>query len=777
MVRAVGRWFVAAVVILPLAVAGTALSKPAVKPVVKVRTADQAVKLLATAQGEDLAAATNWLEGQPDLLTKQARLLTDALGKAPADAEFAGRVLGLLDGRGPEGCAYAASLVGIARPGVTEAMLFQTTDVMRCAAMSGAMANLLRSLPDPLKNPAAERIALRVLEIARNWRDASAARTACRFILSGSDRLRHEALATMMAARPAETGECLVQAYAEESSRPEGDASFRADLLNSVVVLTGLDSVPTLRLALEQPADRDLACTLLQGRGAAALEGLIFAIRTGDARSEGVRSCLHVLGGVAIPGVLPLLDHPSARIRAFAIEFLKKFRSPEARDALQKRFLAGGGSVDRQVLLGLLAAYPSVEVEETFREALSSPDARMRRAGLDAVESSQATNLLKHLREIAEEDGEAPLRRRALEVAWRLDDLTILPLARRMATYEEPVVATMAIRILGFLGGRDDAAIVAKLLGHKEPEVAAAALEAAWVLSLAEPRKGGVEYLAAPKRKAPGKVREIACEGLSTKVIGKKGPLVVVLPGGPAMDLTWAWPSLEDLADDAVVAFVSPVPVDGAPAAAGLVQPAQIECVRQALGGGRVVLLSRGLGGTWALSLAAALPDAVAGVAALMAPLPGRLQEVDDALRVALKPPFQGLVASILETRARFAPAALNAYLARLFAPAMAGKAEPAEALGLAWDAAREDRAIALLDRPEVRFVPAESRARFLIVVPAGLTQAAVDAYGALATSASDRVTLQSFEGCGFLPEVACTSKVVKAIEGLVRAANAGVKP
>jgi len=240
------------------------------------------------------------------------------------------------------------------------------------------------------------------------------------------------------------------------------------------------------------------------------------------------------------------------------------------------------------------------------------------------------------------------------------------------------------------------------------------------------------------------------------------------------MDLTWAWPTLQDLADDAVVAFVSPIVAEGDTTSSGLVQPAQIECVRQVLGGGRVILVSHGLGGTWALSLAAALPDAVAGVAAVMAPLPGRLEDIEETLREALKDPFRALAKAVLEARARFVPAALNRALSRLFASTMAGKAEPASALGLGWDVAREERAIALLDRPEIRFVPAESHALFLLVVPTGLSQAATDAYVALATSAPDRFAVQSWEGCGFLPEVGCTSKAIKAFGAFIRAASAG---
>ena len=618
------------------------------KPPVKVRTVEQALKLLPTAQGDDLAAVAAYLDGRPDLLPRQAKALAAIVAKAPADAEVALRVLDRVRGREAAGCTFAAEQLDAGRPGWQEALLLRSPDLPRCPAMSAALGRLMRRLPDPAKSPDSEKVARRVLAIAQQRKDAVAANTSCRFLLGGPNGLRAETLKTLMIARPETSGECLVQAYAEEAARAEGDPYLRADLLKGLVTLSGVDSVPTLRLALENKDDRDLACALLRDRGPAAIDGLVFAVRTGDARSEGVKACLFAMGVPAIRGVLPLLDHPSPRIRGFAIEFLGRFRSPEARDVLQKHFLGPPGLVDRQVLLGLLDAYPADEVEEPLREALSCDDPRMRHAGLDAVESTRAAGLLKALQELAEEDPDPAIRRRALEVAWHLNDATVLPLARRMATYEEDVpVAAMAIRLLGFLGGKEEAAIVGRLIGHKDPGVAAAAVEAGWLLGLEAPRKDKVEYVGPAKAKEPKGVRELACPGVRAKVRGKKGPAVIVLPGGPGMDLSWAWLPLQDLADDAVVAFVEPQPADEGPASAGLVAAESLKCVREALGADRVVLVSHGLGGTWALSLAAAMPDVVTGVVALMAPLPGRLGDVDAARDASLNEPLAALAGTI----------------------------------------------------------------------------------------------------------------------------------
>lgn len=294
-------------------------------------------------------------------------------------------------------------------------------------------------------------------------------------------------------------------------------------------------------------------------------------------------------------------------------------------------------------------------------------------------------------------------------------------------------------------------------------------------MGLAEPRKGKAEFRGAPRAKALPKAREVACGGATAQVLGKKGPVVLVLPGGPGMDLGWARPWLHDLADDAVVAFVTPDGTDlASPGGAGLVTADQVRCLAQALGGGPVVLASHGVGGTWALSLAAKAPDAVSGVAAFLAPLPGRMDDLDQALAASVREPLGGLALRLVETQQRFAPAALNRYLARIFALALAGKSdEPERTLSVAWDVQRAGRAYAVASRPDVKVDFAAGTARALLVVPPGLPKEAADAYVSLAASAPDRVTVASWEGCGFLPEVACTSKAVKAITALVEATAA----
>ena len=84
--------------------------KAVVKPPVRIRTVDQALKLLPTAQGEDLAVVAAFLDERPDLLPKQAKALAAIVAKAPADAEVAFRVLERVRGREAAGCRTRCAL-------------------------------------------------------------------------------------------------------------------------------------------------------------------------------------------------------------------------------------------------------------------------------------------------------------------------------------------------------------------------------------------------------------------------------------------------------------------------------------------------------------------------------------------------------------------------------------------------------------------------------------------------------------------------------------------
>jgi pimeloyl-ACP methyl ester carboxylesterase len=491
---------------------------------------------------------------------------------------------------------------------------------------------------------------------------------------------------------------------------------------------------------------------------------MLFAIKSSDAKAAGVGECLGRAGDEGVATALPLLDHPSRWVRDFAVDFLTRQRSAEALKALRERWEAGKGAIPRAAVLTMLAGYPTADVKDVVEAALFDTSADVRGQALDAIERSHAMDYGAKLLSVAEEDAEPALRVRALEVMWRLGDDAVVPLALRMAQYEKPEVVPMAVRVLGFMGGEGSVEVVQRLLKAKEEPVVEAAKRALWLLTYRDPAGDDrLSFRGPPEARAAEDGGVVEVPGGRVTLLGKKGPLVVVLPGGPGMDLTWARPWLDDVADDAVLAYLEPT---GEEPGNGLVSAELLQAAMQAVGRDRAVLVSDWLGGTGALWLAMRV-QAVKGVVALAAPLPGRLQAFDEALVAAIPEPFASLAKEVEDADARFAPAALERYMTRLMAPALAGPKVAAEkVLGVRVELGATARAYAALIRPEVAFVAGETGAKVLWLGPLStLPEELRQAWMGTAAAAPDRLAVEDLPECGFLPSVTCRRDVVKRIE------------
>jgi pimeloyl-ACP methyl ester carboxylesterase len=253
-------------------------------------------------------------------------------------------------------------------------------------------------------------------------------------------------------------------------------------------------------------------------------------------------------------------------------------------------------------------------------------------------------------------------------------------------------------------------------------------------------------------------------------VVGKvSGTLAIVLPGGPGMDFGWARPALDGIAD--TVAYLEPAAVEEGGQPSAIVVPAALTGLLEALKRPNAVLVSDGLGGTAALWLAVQVPDAVAGVVAVAAPLPGAIDAFDAAFLAAVPEPYRGLAGAIAKDDARFHPEALDGYVGRLLATGMAGRdARPESVLGVRTDLARSSRARAVLSRPEVRFAPTEMKGPALWLGPlSSLPEDLRTSYMDVAGLAPGRVRIEDRADCGFLPTVVCEGLFAKRIRNFVR--------
>lgn len=735
------------------------IAKPPTRP-------EAAIQVLTTAQGEDLQAAVDLLRARPDLLQRHARALTRLVDGAPNDSDVASRVMGLVHDRGEEGCRFIAQLVDNRHPAWVDEVLRRYPLLTRCEALRGAVAGILKWAGDPESSAQAARIVEQVVQLMRQTREPLVPEEACRLVLQGPEGRRREVLAMVLDASPPWAERCLVRAYHDET-RTHGP--LRTDFLRAVAALAGVDSIPTLIVALDNPADHHLACDLLRSAGQAGLQGLMFAVRTSQDPSEGVASCLIAIGTPAMDALLPLLDHPSDGIRAFVVRYLERHQTDAALAEIRRLYDRGGGRLGRVTLLGLLGLYPAEAVRDIWREALQDDDPAIRLKALDILERRVDTDQSAAILLSAEEDPSDPVRIRALEVAWRIGVSGLGALAVRMVQYEKPAVVAQAAKVLGFVGGAEAADVLRPLLRSREKEVAKAAETALWLLTYRDPLKGREKVRAAPHIKDPGPDREIEIEGGRARIHGRKGPLVVVLPGGPGMDFTWVRPILSDLADDRVVALLDPVE-DGRIPDARVVRPATFRALLGALDTPRAVIVSHGLGGTAALWLSTLEPDLIAGVVAIASPLPGSVEALDEAIVAGLTEPFKTLAEDLVVHQGAFRPEVLNRDMARVMAPALVGRSDrPWELLSVAWDVRAYGQTEAVLTRPEVRYSPAEFPGSVLFILPGSrLPEATVVAYRDIAAQAPDRVVIEDLGECGFLPIVECPSRVRRLIEKFV---------
>lgn len=724
-------------------------------------TVRSAFDVLATGQGETFEAARTLLASQGDLLPRYGGELAGVLRRNPGDEDVLGRVFDLVAERGEDGCRFVAERMGSGALAWTDLVLARLDRTPPCPELDRALGRILEWAPDPAASPVAEGRVLRVLDLVLDRRIVEGADRACRFVRDGSDNLRKRAIATVVAVRAESASACLTRTYADAIAR--GDDSLRGHLLDAIAAVAGLDWIPTLLAALDHPQDHEIACRHLMAGGDRALASMVFAARTTETPSKGLQDCFHQSGEAGTDLVLTLVDHPAAGVRAFALAHLRDFHSPAAVRLLRDRFMNPSGKLTRAEALQILASYPSELGGDIVDGALGDHEDGIRLLALRLVEAHHARQFGAKVLRVAEEDPESGIRVRALATLWRLGAVEAVPLAVRMVQYEEPVVAAQAARLLGWLGDAKSFDLLVKRSKGGDAVLLEGIHEALWVQSYADPAKGKVKRKTAPKPSRPAKSRVVACGAVRAEVLGKKGPLVIVLPGGSAMDHSWSRPYLDDLGGDTLVAFVAPAAADHV---TGLLDPKDWECLYAELGRERAVLVSAGPGGTSALWAASRAPARVSGVVALSAPLPGAVADWPNWGIDGLPGPLAGLARELLADRARFHPDALNAYLARVMAPAQAGgPREPESVLPIAVDAARVAGAIQALSGADVRFRPEEAGGPALLVLPvADLDNGLADTYRTLQGEHPDRVSLLDVSGCGFQPQVACGRKVVKAI-------------
>lgn len=761
--------------VLVVLILGVAGSVQAVPP-----SAKNAVSVLARAQGDSLQEALDILRATDDLLVHHGSDLKRLVSEHARDPDVAARVLALALDAKKGGCDFIAGLVHPKNTALVGFVLERFPTLPRCAALNDSVAEILKWAPDPEASAGNELMVQQVLTVVKEGKNPVGGAKACRFVLSGPKRIRMSAIETLIASEPSNGESCLVQAYNEEADRKvrdsadeKGDSEIRRAILKALAHFGGIDAVPTLIRALDFEWDRDLACEKLKSTGEAGINGMVFALRTSGARAEGVRKCLIGSGEAPSARMLAMLDHPNPALVDFAVEYFCAVRPVGALQSLKKRYLDETGSLDRRELARILVSYPPVDVGDVLSAALFDDDHNIRLMALDAVDDGVDDVGAKKLVGMAEEDPEPEIRATALKTCMRLGIADVVPLAKRMVEYERPEVAVTAIEVLSLMGDGDAMAEIKKRLGSSDKTLDEAAVKALWLMTYTDPKgKEKGRFVEIPSQPSFDYKTSHVCNDFTLRIPGKpgRGPLVLVLPGGPAMDLSWARPFLDDLADSALLAYVEPTKVDD-PKFTGIFGPEDLECAISATGHKRAILLSHGVGGLGALYLSNLRPESVAGVVTISAPLTGGISAMDLALLSALPDPFGPVAKQIIDRLDNFSGPSANNYLHRLFVPAWAPNLEnPAEFLRINVDVDRYRTAKAVLGEPEVRFVPVELQGKALFLLPReALPESVVSTYLGLTADYPSKVVVGELPACGFMPQISCKKKTLRVISDFIK--------
>lgn len=726
------------------------------------KTVQQALLLLEKGSTDEIASAKTFLIGVSDLLPRYERNISPLIEKTDTNQDLAARILQVLSSKGGAGCKLIARFVTSRHRVWTSEVVAHYEMVPECEPLKTAVGGILGWIKGPPLGSEDTAFFNQVLQIVRQNK-ISQIPNACRFLLGGSDDARKAMLQTIAEVAPEWAQPCLVQAYSDEIKKGGVNAVLRHEVLKTLFTVAGGDANPTLVLALGQKEDFSVACELLSNQKSAGISALVFALRTQEAKEEGTKRCLNQVGKEATSALLPLLAHPSEKVREFVIGFVANFPSVEAFAEIAKRLDKREWRIGGVMLFDLLPAYPIDKVEPFLRSALAENEEDVRLSALSAIEKIRAKKLEELVLKVAERDKSEDVRARAVEVGFHLGAKGLKELLTRQVQYESPKVALASAFAIAFVGDSEALRALRSTLAKKEltPDVLGAYERAIWLLTYSSPNVPNSTFKGFPERKVVKGGKEVRFGGGKATIFGKeKKPLLVVLPGGPGMDFAWLVDALPELASGYLVALLEP---ESSP----VVEAQVFEALLSSLSRDKAVLLSLGLGGTNALALACEVPQKVAGLVAVSAPLPSAVQPFDDAIVLNLDEHFATFAKKVFDTQHLFVPEVLDMSLTRVLAPAMAkGAKEPWSALEVLWNTERYNTAAALLSRPQVRFSTADFAGKVAFILPKDALAGDVwQGFEKLVNEQPSRIKIFDVSGCGFLPIQSCKKAGIKAVK------------
>ncbi len=724
-----------------------------------------AIESLALGMGDEYDIALEYLRSRKDVFTAGAGDITRVVGQYPADVDVARRLLDFVAVSGEPACELAANLVTSKHPAWVSGVLQRYPDAIRCAGMDRAVGAIPSWAVAPAVSREAELFLVDVFSVAARAGNARAASGACPFLYDGPANVRMAAADVIAEVRPDDGMVCLVKAFDREKGRQ--DATMASYFLDAIGRFGGDAAWPNIVAALDAPGQFERACGLIGSSGDDGFAVLIRVVRSMAGKAPSVLNCLSMTPDRSEPYMLPLLKDKSRDIRYFALDYFARNHSGAALAVLKAGFIDNNPTnalgMPRADILRGMSSYPVEQIEDMVELALTDNDDSIRDTAMTIIRARKSLNFADAIRLVAETDPNRVSRAQALGILWYLGDFEAEQLLMRMAQYEESGIAAEAARVLGYIGSGQSIPVLKKLaMSQRGEERGRVALESLAFLGLTTSPMSAIFAGASESR--PMKFDSaISCGEFRAAIVGGSGPVVMAMPGGPGMDSLWARPWMDALSRKATVVYVEPTRTTGDERV--VLTPQDFECFAAAFPDRKIVLASDGLGGTAAQWLAFQIPNRIAGLVTISAPLPGDLDRMAAPMSGALPAPFADMAGDLADKAEFFRPDAYDYYTLKALSPALTGDVGKARAaMRLRYNSRRLAAARGELSRGEVRFMAMEVNRPVMWILPTGLMTAEdLAVYRAVVGERPDMFGIAGTDAeCGMMPQITCDKQVLK---------------
>ena len=613
-------------------------------------------------------------------------VLRSHLAKPKPTDELIAAAMSVAQAQKSDGLNWAARLVAhkdarVRRASLELLLAHIGTPVARQLLMSAA------SSADPVTRA-------RVIDSLREKKDTALAAPARKWLSDDSPLVRAAAARVLADMASKNDSELVLRAYQNERMvASDKNVDVRIALLHTLGAIGNPDWIPVFVDATGQSGEEQAATDALVATGKSAVRTLLLVVKVGD--MERIPYALEALArighgvGAAAEG---LFRHPRELVRELGRDLMAASGDPTAVGALVKLYKSETLQ-DPVPVIEAIATFASPEAIDALRDASTHPSGAVRLAavrGLGELHRRDGPSVAA-LVKAAETDSSPEVRGAAVRALFRVGYQKLVPLLKKLVTYETSHVRSQCYEALGWSGDFTAVPLLSARLREAEGDEKRALDAALYRLTRREDLKSERNYrtwteqtqaLVTPKAKGtPGKVKSGKVE-LTYRTVGA-GHTIIAL-GGHHGGTVWA-PSLDRLASTHRVVALDGRGRGATPLSGELslgTEVTDIELLRRHIKADKVSLVAHGPSGLVAMAYAKTYPKRVHKLVLISTPARGlRYGTVASATRM-LKGKASGVLSDLDAQHAWFSPTAWLYYRQFALAPGYVNDLSSAALLG-----------------------------------------------------------------------------------------------